>query len=425
MPRSVLNTWISWVITGCIYVTASLFVIFLIWQEINKRKTLKILSWNGRYSKRDSTNKNVNDTSSKYSYIEGSIHYLSYSVYLWCILYCLFGILRLIPALCDFYVIQIWMICLILIKMFIQLLQLQRFMLCFVSINMNNTKKHCKSYNLANIMLIVCFFIVILATAITVFSFLQNIDLFVLDNIWCYWTYKQHSDIFLNRYHTIFIVFIGDWAILIAYIIQIWQLSKKIKQQLVGINNNNIVNLKRDGNVIKLKNIVTRILVCSIMMEITFIPGVVLSAFVGLGEKDSLYLIPIHFFLAIDCICNVIFVSFMLQHNTKDYVKFWRKLGLILKFFKDLYDICRCNLHIWDVNDMVDAMDDHDLIMHLPAPNSHNDSNAINTIDYTNGDWNDETEIDTITKASSGTNFGVTSHHHSKVSNENSLVNSM
>ena len=111
------HTWISWLITLVLYIFALAIISFLIKQEIDKRNHLTVLSWNGRITDLPAANRakiqktNQNTSNHNYShnnittnqqqntnikhnmsnntqahiqnaqYIEGSIHYLSYSVY--------------------------------------------------------------------------------------------------------------------------------------------------------------------------------------------------------------------------------------------------------------------------------------------------------------------------------------------------------
>lgn len=368
------HTWISWVSTLLIYVVGLTLISWLVKKEMDKRSNLTVLSWNGKISdlpahattrtRGSTTNKNSNS-----EYIEGSIHYLSYSIYFFCLMFCIFNIFRFIPALCPFYVIHCWTFCLLAIKMFIQLLQLQRFMLCFVKIKVAQQEIY---HDLTRIMFISCFVIVIFGNCAMAFSYLLNVRTFVLENIWCYFTYVKQSNIwFIDQLQIILIVLGVDWIILGAYTIKIWQLSTKIQKPIIiarnsnnsnnnnnvnidtnrlsvvaGIrststiatqasrvssNNNNVIKLQQASkNVRKLRDILARILVCSIVMELTFVPGLLLSFYFGFGYQDTLWLILIHFCLVIDAAANVGFVSLMLQHNTKDYIELIKKFPCLV-----------------------------------------------------------------------------------------------
>ena len=132
----------AWFFLSCFSLSA-LCIAYTTWKELHKRKSMKILTWNGKNVHQDeqyiSNNYNgtahSNHSTPKQEYIIGSLHYLSIGIYLFAFLTMIVGILRFFDYFClknGFSSILLFWILEMFTKCFIALYQYYRYFLCFM-----------------------------------------------------------------------------------------------------------------------------------------------------------------------------------------------------------------------------------------------------------------------------------------------------
>ena len=141
---------------------------------------------------------------------------------------------------------------------------------------------------------------------------------------------------------------LNDWPVLILYIISIINISKMVK------NNNNNDDTTEKQVIIKRVNerlirILTRILSCSLTMQLTFILAVIAypienGAFNPNNDKSRRTPITGVLFLSLDAYVNVYCTNLMLEHNTKKYQLIVTRIkNIFSKIMNAIHSCTNCN----------------------------------------------------------------------------------
>ena len=343
------------IIVACAYCVCWFVVIGLSYIELRKRSHLEILSWNGKTGRDDFNENNVasdrgTQTQEKpKQFIVGSLHYLSIMIYFGSSMICVGGLMRMIPNFCQQWTLGLLPFAAILTKSFILLFQLQRYYLCFVQDFVHNYKsnayaRYTDSVNFKmNIFPILFYIIGIICIIVTLGVIVIDIivvagiedDLYSWQGIWCTWI-PQAATVPIR--YTVYAMAGGsfillDWLILGLFFATLRALWTKLRQFQASIDNININTNKNKNNnnngrataiatsagIERLQWILTRIFVCCLFMEMTYLIAITLNVFCSVGTFGWCLS---HVLYAFDCVINVIMTNFILQHNTKEYKRF-------------------------------------------------------------------------------------------------------
>ena len=379
MSTSTTTEQASIAIAVTAYCVALITVVSLIYNELTKRKSLQILTWNGQ-STDDKATQNTTASIQQQSpsanrskeFISGSMHYLSIIIYICGIVACIGGVLRAIPNECQYWSITTHIVGHGVSKMFIYYFQLQRYYLCFVKDFVNTSTTSIKSR--MNVFVIIFYVIVligIITTAICMLTVIMALfigtgtkTIYSWKGIWCTIT----TDDVITRYWlfiNVVLFVIYDWIILILFIFTLRTLWIKLKlisnislsrsntdaksQNSYEIDHDRAINdAEQPSNDIetatvkgieKLKWILTRILICSMAMEIPYLFATVLA---GVTQVGTLLWSSSYVMYAIDTVVNVIMIDLMLQHNTTNYKRFINGLSRVSAIF--CCRACSCSL---------------------------------------------------------------------------------
>ena len=330
---SMTISYISFIITGASYFIGFITTTVLVIVELHKRKSVSVLSWNGKCVSKlpKSSKSSTNEQSDLDQTIAGSLHYLSIIIYICSILTCVGGLSRLIPNECTtWYQLATYYFALVGGKCAIWVFQLQRYYLCFIQDYKHNVQSPIISdskllvlsfYFIAAmgsiIFLIVCIVIVTLAL------FDANNFVHLYDGIWCGARNSNAGGVRNIVGSITYIVY--DWLIIILYFGTIRSLWNKIKH-FGNKGNDDTKEAKMNPTIIaadKLKWILTRILFCSVVMQIPFIIGALLNTVTVVG---TIMWSLSHLVIAINVVINVIMINLMLQHNSAQYRTFIKRV---------------------------------------------------------------------------------------------------
>ena len=334
------------------YCVCLLVVIGLSYIELRKRKHLQILSWNGKTNRKDShatiPNGRTQTQEKTKEFILGSLHYLSMMIYLGSTMICVGGLVRSIPNFCEQWTLGLYLFGVPFTKAFILLFQLQRYYLCFVQ-DFVNKSTYTDSVKLKRNIFTMLFYIIAIISIILALSVIGFIIIIVVNEhnlyswqgIWCTWIAHKPTVRYKGYVITGGSFIFLDWLILCLFFGTLRALWTKLRQFQSSIDNrhniNNDINDNNDNNsningkarsttatattagIERLQWILTRVFVCSMFMEMSYLIATTLNFFFPVGTFGwSLS----HVAYGFDCVMNVIMTNFILQHNTKEYKRF-------------------------------------------------------------------------------------------------------
>lgn len=367
-----LITDTDWIISITGYFIGAVLAAYLMYEELKKRKHIKILSWNGRTRNK---NKHLNSTTTSLEpsmqsesktgnkihedpqFLVGSLHYISIIIYIFSFFLCIVGIQRCFSQICGYFVIASLTICVVITKAFILLFQWHRYVFCFVNnsksfqnVNSNSNSSLlgricvCDMRCLKKSLLCSAGFIFLCAFCFGIYISFVLAPTYILQNdLWC--TYQLTS---FAVYLPLVTLIVADWTTLFMYLVTILNLKNKISKFMqnensTSGNNKNNKNIRRA--MAKLESILVRILVCSLAMEVPFIISQAANSIATRyddkqGIQKNVQTIK-HVFLSLDALFNVIFVSLMMEHNRARYQKFMEYLK-IFRFYICCCCCCNC-----------------------------------------------------------------------------------
>ena len=265
--------------------------------------------------------------------ISPSLHYSSIVVYIVCISQCIFGILGILPYVCQYYMVNIRVFMFGCSKGTIMLFQVQRLMLCFGN-----------NWYFTSLTIVICLAIIWGAY----YSLIQMKTHFDISRFYGCWVATNIS----NTLQMFAIILLLDWTVLLTYYIKIERMKRRwnkfqipnqstessINENIgnTGVKSNKQENMKQweksnKFNVSRRLNfILKKILFLSLLMEI---PITLSSILFLVGQVGTIASMAKHIFMAIDSATNILFVSYMLQYNKCRFDHFLTKYNHFIKYF--------------------------------------------------------------------------------------------
>lgn len=320
-------------------ILGSLFVLCLFYREFQVRQHVEIQSISCK-GHRCCSNKELklNMNSSTYSTaktytIEASSHWISYMILVISFGTAVMNGLQCVKYLCRVYIGTIFIMFLTMNKVGVIAFQWNRYYLCFIK-----DQKHYQT-GPASIIMRIAFLI---AAILTITSLIGTVILvmypligtdFVFEDTACLVTVSSEGPNNL----IIYFFLLTDWPILLLFIITIANLSHRIKRIS---DNEKLGNAVRQANK-KLMQILSRILICSLIMESTFILVIIVE---GIDTNELSFAATI---VPIDAYVNGYFTILMLDHRYNDYRRLIDKMRACLVCFgrnhdRDKYDTGVC-----------------------------------------------------------------------------------
>ena len=316
---SIDTFWIFGVVVTGLGVVISLYWTF---KEVTKITTGGVLVKHrgkvvARQKSQTKIHQNGNHNKDKtVSYVDSELYILALIIYIATCIYSICQFLYNFRIICEpsDIILRIHLISYIINKAAIVYFQLHRYKVCFERSN----NKNCNWFNWYNILKGLWMIMLIYNIIISSITF----NTYIFNDYICAYNVAR-----IAIYSLILTVILSDWGILGLFLYKTLNLRKKLKQFNV------------EAGIIKLESIMRQLTIIAFLMEFTFLCTLIVFS-LRTGDGSAVFI------STIDTVTNIKFISWIFDHNKKEYDKFYN--------FISKYICCCCYLCNDNTNTSID-----------------------------------------------------------------------